>query len=74
MNLLIPILFVLMTFSSCMSRPQTDTDADEKLGLVQEEKRGDAEQALAALREAQRQEQRRNLERQITDPLTDASH
>lgn len=69
-SLLLILLACLSLFSSCTApEPKpSDAAADTELGLTHEEDRGEAEQTLEELREAQQQEQRRRLERQVTEP------
>ena len=70
MRLLFLILFTFVAAGCATQSHLSDTAADEKLGLVQEEKKDEAQEALSQLQELHRQEQKRNLERQITDPLS----
>ena len=61
----------LLLHSACSTTHQpVDTQADAKLGLNQEEQTDDAQDALKKLQDIRAQEQKRNLERQITDPVT----
>lgn len=72
MKKIIYLILAAMIFSSCALRPEgADTKADTALGVTQDEDRQDAEQTLQEMREAQRQEQKRHLERQINDPLAE---
>ena len=67
----IVLLGLCVALTSCATKPKpaADSDADTKLGLVQDEERDEAQKANDELQEAQRQEQKRRLERVVTDPL-----
>ena len=64
------LISALSLFSSCAapSPKASDTAADTELGLTQEEDQEDAHETVRSLAEAQQQEQRRRLERQVTEP------
>ena len=64
----LPFLLLSLSFSSCIHHPATDAGADEALGLGTKDSAAEAQQELSRSQEAQQQEQRRQLERQITDP------
>ena len=66
------LISLLVTLASCAVRsPQaSDIDADTQLGLAHEEQAEDAESALAEIQETQRREQKRALERVITETET----
>lgn len=66
---LLAISAVCFGLTSCLSssKPPTDSDADSKLGAEAEEETGYAQQTLDELKEERLKEQKRALERQITD-------
>ena len=68
----IAFLILPLFLISCASKsPQaTDLNADTELGVAQHEETEEAQAHLEDLREMQRQEQKRQLERQITEPTT----
>ena len=74
MRRMLSLLSLLIFLTSCTTAPpqNPDTKADTQLGAAREEQTEEAEAALEELREVQRQEQKRHLERQITDPLVNA--
>ena len=63
------LLLTLFSFSSCIHRAATDADTDAALGLRTESETAEAQQELDRIKEAQLEEQKRQLNRQITDPL-----
>ena len=67
---------LLFLMSSCATPPPSsrDTEADRKLTgqSVPAGEKSDVEEGLNELQEIQRQDQRRSLERQITDPSADS--
>ena len=73
MNILFVLFAVALFCSSCAHTPEAppDTKADSALGLAQEDQRDDAEQSLQDLRDSQREDQKRRMERLINDPLAD---
>ena len=64
-------IVIMILLSSCASQSEEGRDKalDTKLGLLEEVQSDDANKTLQDLQEIQRQEQRRHLERQVTDPL-----
>ena len=64
------LLLSLAFFSSCATnQPSTDAGADAALGVGDETNTAQAQQELNRIQEAQREEQRHQLERQISDPV-----
>ena len=63
------LALLCLSLTSCIfsSKKPTDAEADSTLGVVAEEQTGDAQQTLEELREERLKEQKRALERQITD-------
>ena len=67
-RLILPLLFIgLVFFSSCAHQPETDLGTDAALGLGAQDDAADAQQQLSRIQETQREEQRRQLARQITE-------
>ena len=67
-RILLPLLFITLIFlSSCTHTQETDLGADTALGLGAQNDAADAQQQLSRIQEAQREEQRRQLARQITE-------
>ncbi len=66
---LIALILILLSFSSCAQRPLTaDADADEALGVETENNAAQAQQELERIQKQQLEDQKRQLDRQITDP------
>ena len=64
----IGFFILLLLLSSCAGTNQ-DNAVDTKLGLTKQDDMNEAEQTANELRKQQLAEQKRNLERQITDPV-----
>ena len=61
---------LLFLLSSCGLGPQgTDTKADTELGVIEDEEQASAEETLAGIQEYQLRERKKQLEREISDPL-----
>lgn len=63
------LFLLLFSFSSCIHRPASDADTDAALGLGAEGDAEEAQQELDRIQQNQLEEQKRQLNRQITDPL-----
>ena len=61
------LLLGLISFSACAHQPATDAGTDEALGVDTAGEAAAAQQDLARVQDAQREEQRRQLYRTITD-------
>jgi len=71
---ILPLLFVgLVLLSSCIHHSETDLGTDTALGLGTQNDAADAGQTLNQIQEAQREEQKRQLARQITE-TTNQTH
>ena len=72
---LLILLSLSLVWGSCAHRakpPQTsDLRADAKLGASSTNETEEAQRSLQEIQEKQLQEQKRQLERQITDPLAE---
>ena len=69
-RILVSLVLSSLLFSSCfLHRTPTDEGADEALGLSTESEKATAQQELERLQKAQLEEQKRQLDRQITDPV-----
>lgn len=68
-SLLSVLPFLLLLLASCAAQVPED-EVDTALGVGIEEQSAETEQELATLRQQREYEDRRHLERQITDPLT----
>ena len=66
----LPIFLLgLVLFSSCMHQPANDLGTDSALGLGSQSDAAAAQQELNHIQEAQREEQKRQLDRQINDSV-----
>ena len=61
------VCLCLFLFASCATSPTPDEKVDTKLGVMQDEQANDAQKTVASIGEQQEQDQKRQLERQITD-------
>ena len=69
MKKILGLLVLSVLVSSCVTH-SPDSKVDKHLGLSQDEGSDEAVQAINELRQDRIEEQKRNLERQITDPGT----
>ncbi len=71
MNRTLLLSALLFLLNACATQPSAkDAAVDAKLGLVQDEHTEEAEKSLDEIKDAERLEQKRELERYITDPLS----
>ncbi len=71
--LLVPVLSFFLASCAHQLPPVSDSAADAKLGLTSEDQTEETEETVAQIQEAHRKEQKRNLERIITEPDTQPS-
>lgn len=67
--LIVVLLLMTLSFSSCFTRQSADNKADDALGLDTNVDQALAQQEMQKIQKAQFEEQKRQLDRQITDPI-----